>query len=723
MTNYGNFKRITKISIKNFQVIDSLEIEPGFITTIIGDNGKMKTSILNAIMWALFNRAVTNESGFNPKPIDELGEVHHLTTSVVLEIECTTGGILTLERTMFEKWTVRTKKFDKNDYGYFIDNESVGSQDYFEFITKRAGGTIERAQSAMIPEFFSSDLSAIERRRELMLLVDKTTIGDILQAAKDERYKGLIEYLGIPEDSDLSAVYDIEDWIQTAERNRKNTQKELDTIPTRIDEARMAIPTYVYDQPLSLEQVNETLQQNNVELGAVERQRDELLRNNESDNALDNEILKAERDVLEFINRHNKAISDATEDTTHKMHGAVKAMSETQASIAQYEREINSLQAEIRCLTQQRKDLLMQYNNTKGQEWNTSNNICPSCNRELPATEIEAHVLQFTNDKKRKLADINKKGKLCSQALIDEKQALLEERTKSKNFMLEALDVQQNLISECKQAIEKATKPVEDDVDYIRLKKQLDTLKAQQSEKAKSVKATSAEINLKISELKSTISQLQKLQQDFMYAHKQKTRISELENDMDKKEKALQRLIEGITLARQFARDLLERKVNDRFKSIRFRLFELNTSKSALNEYKDICEVLVLGDRGQLIPYRIANRAARINCGIEVIEALTEAWGFSLPILIDNAESVTKRKRTDRQVFSTHVIPTAPLIIEPVPIEEMDLLEYYEAYFKQLEFEKSQRISFFQGSFQNDIFDGDCDDIVFEEDEVLVPTF
>ena len=42
------------------------------------------------------------------------------------------------------------------------------------------------------------------------------------------------------------------------------------------------------------------------------------------------------------------------------------------------------------------------------------------------------------------------------------------------------------------------------------------------------------------------------------------------------------------------------------------------------------------------VPYRSLNNAARINAGIDVINALTKFYKVNAPVFIDNAEAVTK---------------------------------------------------------------------------------
>lgn len=66
---------------------------------------------------------------------------------------------------------------------------------------------------------------------------------------------------------------------------------------------------------------------------------------------------------------------------------------------------------------------------------------------------------------------------------------------------------------------------------------------------------------------------------------------------------------------------------------------------------KDDCEVLVPVEGGVLVPYTFANNAARINAGLEIIGALSAHWGISMPVCIDNAESVTHLQSLPTQVI------------------------------------------------------------------------
>jgi hypothetical protein len=45
------------------------------------------------------------------------------------------------------------------------------------------------------------------------------------------------------------------------------------------------------------------------------------------------------------------------------------------------------------------------------------------------------------------------------------------------------------------------------------------------------------------------------------------------------------------------------------------------------------------------VPYGDLNNAMRINCGIDCINALSEYHGVSLPLFIDNSESIVETFR------------------------------------------------------------------------------
>lgn len=92
---------------------------------------------------------------------------------------------------------------------------------------------------------------------------------------------------------------------------------------------------------------------------------------------------------------------------------------------------------------------------------------------------------------------------------------------------------------------------------------------------------------------------------------------------------------------------MLTEKINQKFKRVRFRLFETQQNGGL----KEGCDVMVPTDAGNLVPYADANNAARINAGLEIINTLSDHWGVKLPVMVDNAESITRLEPIDTQVI------------------------------------------------------------------------
>jgi len=86
----------------------------------------------------------------------------------------------------------------------------------------------------------------------------------------------------------------------------------------------------------------------------------------------------------------------------------------------------------------------------------------------------------------------------------------------------------------------------------------------------------------------------------------------------------------------------IEDKVNSHFRVARFRLFRQQVNGGL----EDCCDVMVEG-----VPYSDLNNAARINVGLDIIETLSEHYGASVPVFVDNAESVTRPQEITSQVI------------------------------------------------------------------------
>ena len=80
------------------------------------------------------------------------------------------------------------------------------------------------------------------------------------------------------------------------------------------------------------------------------------------------------------------------------------------------------------------------------------------------------------------------------------------------------------------------------------------------------------------------------------------------------------------------------------FSYVRFKMYEQQINGGE----RETCEALVDG-----VPYSTnVNTAARVNAGIDVINAISRELNVYAPIFVDNRESVTKLIPTDSQIVN-----------------------------------------------------------------------
>lgn len=133
-------------------------------------------------------------------------------------------------------------------------------------------------------------------------------------------------------------------------------------------------------------------------------------------------------------------------------------------------------------------------------------------------------------------------------------------------------------------------------------------------------------------------------------AERQQKRITELEADEKRLAAEFEHYEKGLYLCDLFIRtkvSMLDERINSHFRTVRFKLFDTQINGGL----KECCEVMVPSPDGNLVPFREANNGARINAGLELIGALGEHWGVHMPVVVDNAESVTSLIPIEAQII------------------------------------------------------------------------
>lgn len=102
--------------------------------------------------------------------------------------------------------------------------------------------------------------------------------------------------------------------------------------------------------------------------------------------------------------------------------------------------------------------------------------------------------------------------------------------------------------------------------------------------------------------------------------------------------------------------NVLDKELKKVFNYVSFQLYELQSN----GEYKDVCNVVVNGRHY----HKELNTASKINAGIEIVNAMQKHFGVSLPVFVDNAESVKDIRPTIGQSIILKFEPNSSLKIK-----------------------------------------------------------
>ena len=166
---------------------------------------------------------------------------------------------------------------------------------------------------------------------------------------------------------------------------------------------------------------------------------------------------------------------------------------------------------------------------------------------------------------------------------------------------------------------------------------------------AENSKPDLTEINAKICEVEKNISELQTILNKKSILENYQTRINELNAELIKYRAEYQQKNNLLNLIESFIKykcDLLSEKINSNFQLCRWKLFE-NQINGGIKECC-ICEV---NTNGAYVEFNSANKAGKINAGLEIINILNQHYKINLTIIIDNSESSSRLIETQSQLI------------------------------------------------------------------------
>ncbi len=634
--------RLQRLKLRNFKGCRSFDlILNGEDASIYGDNGTFKTTLMDGFQWLLFGKDSANRADFDIKTLTEDGQaLHGLDHSVEATIEID-GRSMTLQKVYSEKWTKRrgeaSKTFTGHTTDHFIDGVPVKKKEYDEAVA----GIVDEDVFKLLtnPRYFNDMLHWQDRRKILLEVCGDVSDGDVI--ASDKALAKLPKILG---------SRSLDDHRKVIAARRAEINRELDKVPVRIDEVTQGLPELPEDSKEAYTNVINILKE--LKRGAEARRLrieagGEIAEKQKALAELDAELLKMQNllragitDKIDSAWAHFNKVTGKADGLTSTIRSKNHTIKDNQNEIERLEARMEKLRAEWEAVNSITFEL-------------EQDDICPTCGQALPVEKLQearekAHA-EFNRIKAIDLENITRRGK-DDRALAGELALQISELKKdvqAAERQLGGLQKEGDSLQERINELSTRAKDTVNDPAYVEkaagrqvLEDAIAALKAGTKEEIAGIEAEIEGLNTKIADAKSSLSAFE--------AHdKGQARIKELEAQERELAAEYERLEEELYLTEEFIRakvKLLEDKINSRFQHARFKLFNVLINGGV----EECCETLFQG-----VPYNSAlNNAARINVGLDIINTLSEHYGFEAPIWIDNREAVTRLTPTRAQVVS-----------------------------------------------------------------------
>lgn len=608
-----------------------------------GDNGTGKTTLFDGFTWLLFGKDSANRSEqlFEIKELDASGKVrrHKLNHEVEADL-LIDGRRRTFRRVYSEKWTKKrgsiTDSFDGHSTDYYIDGVPVKKSEFESEVAALIREDLFKLLTN--PSFFNEKLKKEERRKVLLEICGDITDAEVIHSNPD--LKRLPTILG---------DRDIESHRKSVVARCKEINKEIDRIPDRIDEAQRSQP--------DVSELDEELLQEDIDdlRSRIKTREEELLRiQTGGETAVKEKRLREiESELLMIQNRLQSAALDKVaikRDEVAKLHREFDSL-RRQIDDKQHSIQLNDKRIEVLNRDAERLRANWVEVNAQVPEFHHDEN-CPTCGQALPADQIQAAhdkaLADFNRGKARRLEQINAEGKA-----VKEEVGRLEKANAGLQIEIDQLTNQSAALQDRLMAAEKELEEVRSGIQdpktdprYQHMLSEKETIQQEMTRLRESAQTEYSRVQGDIYSLRQELLLLEENKAKFAQVRKTEQRIAELEKQERELGVEYERLQEELFLTEEFTRSkvaLLDSRINSKFKYARFRLFEEQVN-GGLNE---VCDTLYNG-----VPYGGGlNNAARINVGLDIINTLSEHYGFSAPIFIDNAEAVTKLIDTDAQII------------------------------------------------------------------------
>ena len=653
---------LKKIKIENFRGLRDFEADFGQRTVIAGDNATGKSTVFEAFLWCLFGKDSQDRKDYEIKPSTEGKATDRLTPSVTVWL-ASDGRMNVLRREFREKWVKHRgeaqETFEGNETLCFWNEAPISVTEY----KKRVAEIVDENLFKMLTNpFYFTSLPWKEQRQALYSLVPAATDEEI--AAKDEAFKSLLDELSGKSMADFKA-----------ERNRalKELRKRHSEIQPRIDECRKCI----IDVTATKDEAEQNVSKVKSLIDDIEKAMFSAAKAVEEHSARlsakRSEINSAqlEADKLLFAARNERERRIASMNSGHdiladEIDGHKKKLEKEKKDLINFNDRTKRFEDEIERLEMKHHELRNEYLMVNKEEFDEDELHCPTCGQIMPEAKRDEARIKFNDDKAARLDSITKMGNENKQIIENLRDEIIKRTVDSKRMSDTILKMEAEIdemteklagvgVQDLPEVNPSDVKGYNEAIDKVKaLKKELAEMEAQEIDDTRNqMREQRIGLQKQYAEAQDTLNAINGNE-------RLKNRISELEVEGRNLAQQIAEYERSIFMAERFEHakvEDLEGKINGLFDTVKWKLFDYTLDGNVV----ETCVAIV----GNAL-YPVANSAAKLNAGLDIIHILSQHHGIRCPIFVDNAEGVTAINGYDMQIVELYVLKDASLRVNIV---------------------------------------------------------
>lgn len=638
--------KLTKLELLNFKGLKAFTINFNGDVIIRGDNATGKTTVFDSVCWLLFGKDSLDRADFEIKTLDGGEPIHKVNHEVTGTFTLDEGGTVELKRVYREKYSSpRGGEVTMTGHttDYFVDGVPKKEKEYKEIVNSLVDENIFKLITN--PLYFNETYSWQNRRKLLLEMCGDISDEDVIA-----------EYSELKALTDILSGHSVDDHRKVVAAKKTAINKELDMIPVRIDEALRGKPTIDTPRDVLIQEISlatttlETLEADKALLvngHAVVDTRAEL-------RDVQRRLMARESELQMEYKKQSALKSNEYDMVVSELNNLSSKVESTKHRLDTSNRDIQRIESVIDELMHQRQQV------NEDAFVMDIDEACPTCGQKLPAEQIQAArekaETKFNLRKSKQLEELNQSIELKQQDIenIKKRDAGLEP-VETLEALIKAKELVKQTITD---EIGQLTAPVlDDDSIYADLKAEEFMLQMKLDESNTDHSEEIADIDKRIATTKEHRFNLETELNKYEEAKRIDTRVAELESQQAELATEKSKLDEASYLMDEFVKakvNMLEDVINSRFKLARFKMFNVMLNGNV----EECCETTYKG-----VPFRSMNNAARINVGLDIINALTSYFKVNAPVFIDNAEAVTEFVPVNSQTIKLIVDESEPQLV------------------------------------------------------------